>query len=49
MRSRRRLSPSLQREINASEVDASQGNETIIETLNNFGNVRSNGSREATD
>ena len=34
-------SPSLEREISASEAKASQGNETVIETLSNFGNVSS--------
>ena len=37
-RSRRLQSPSLERDLRASEVEASQGNETIIETLKSFDN-----------
>ena len=40
-RSRRGQSPSLERELSASEVETSQGNETVIETLSNFENVSS--------
>ena len=41
-RSRRTQSPSLERDLSASEVETSQGNETtIIETLSNFDNVSS--------
>ena len=40
-RSRQAQSPSLGRELSASEVGTSQGNETIIETLSNFENVSS--------
>ena len=40
-RSRRGQSPSLQRELSASEIETSQGNETVIETLSNFENVSS--------
>ena len=38
-RSMRGQSPSVEREMSASEAEASQGNETVIETLSNFGNV----------
>ena len=37
-RSRQAQSPSLERELSASEVGTSQGIETLIETLSNFGN-----------
>ena len=40
-RSRRGHSPSLERELSTSEVETSQGNETVIETLSNFENVSS--------
>ena len=40
-RSRRGQSPSLERELSTSEVETSQGNETVIETLSNFENVSS--------
>ena len=40
-RSRRGRSPSLERELSASEIETSQGNETVIETLSNFENVSS--------
>ena len=40
-RSRRGESPSLERELSASEIETSQGNETVIETLSNFENVSS--------
>ena len=40
-RSRRGQSPSLERELSASEIETSQGNETVIETLSNFENVSS--------
>ena len=40
-RSRRGQSPSLERELSASEIETSQGNETVIETLGNFENVGS--------
>ena len=40
-RSRRIQSPSLERELSASEIETSQGNETVIETLSNFENVSS--------
>ena len=40
-RSRRGQSPSLERELSASERETSQGNETVIEALSNFGNVSS--------
>ena len=35
-RSRRGQSPSLERELSTSEIETSQGNETVIETLSNF-------------
>ena len=38
-RSRRGQSPSLERELSTSEIETSQGNETVIETLSNFENV----------
>ena len=40
-RSRRGQSPSLERQLSASEIETSQGNETVIETLSNFENVSS--------
>ena len=40
-RPRRGQSPSLERELSASEKETSQGNETVIETLSNFENVSS--------
>ena len=40
-RSRRGQSPSLERELSTSEIETSQGNESVIETLSNFENVRS--------
>ena len=40
-RSRRGQSPSLERELSTSEIETSQGNETVIETLCNFENVSS--------
>ena len=40
-RSRRGQSPSLERELSASEIEPSQGNETVIEILSNFENVSS--------
>ena len=40
-RSRRGRSPSLERELSASEIETSQGNVTVIETLSNFDNVSS--------
>ena len=40
-RSRRGQSPSLERELSTSEIETSQGNETVIETLSNFENVSS--------
>ena len=40
-RSRRGQSPSLERELSASEIETSQGNETVIQTLSNFENVSS--------
>ena len=40
-RSRRIQPPSLERELSASEIETSQGNETVIETLSNFENVSS--------
>ena len=40
-RSRRGQSPSLERELSTSEIETSQGNETVIETLGNFENVSS--------
>ena len=40
-RSRRGQSPSLERELSTSEIETSQGNETVIETLSNFGSVSS--------
>ena len=40
-RSRRGQSPSLERELSASEVETSQGNETVIEFLSNFENISS--------
>ena len=46
-RFRRGQSPSLEKDLSASEAEASQGNETMIETLSNFDNVSSVRSREA--
>ena len=40
-RSRQGQSPSLERGLSASEIETSQGNETVIETLSNFQNVSS--------
>ena len=40
-RSRRAQSPSLERDLSASEVGTSQGNQTIIETRSTFENVSS--------
>ena len=40
-RSRHAQSPSVERDLSASEVETSQGNETTIETLSNFKNVGS--------
>ena len=40
-KSRQAQSPSLQTDLSTSEVGTSQGTETIIETLSNFGNVDS--------
>ena len=40
-RSRRGQSSSLERELSTSEIETSQGNETVIETLSNFENVSS--------
>ena len=40
-RSRRGQLPSLERELSTSEIETSQGNETVIETLSNFENVSS--------
>ena len=40
-RSRQAQSPSLERELSISEVETSQSNETVIETLGNFENVSS--------
>ena len=40
-RSRRGQSPSLERELSTSEIETSQGNGTVIETLSNFENVSS--------
>ena len=40
-RSRRGQSPSLERELSTSEIETSQGNETVIEILSNFENVSS--------
>ena len=40
-RSRRGQSPSLERELSTCEIETSQGNETVIETLSNFENVSS--------
>ena len=40
-RSKRGQSPSLERELSTSEIETSQGNETVIETSSNFGNVSS--------
>ena len=45
--SRRGQSPSLERDLSPSEAEASQGNEIVIETLNNFDNVSSVRHREA--
>ena len=39
--SRRGQSPSLERGLSTSEIETSQGNETVIETLSNFENVSS--------
>ena len=40
-RSRRGQSPSLERQLSTSEIETSQGNETVIETLSNFENFSS--------
>ena len=40
-RSRQGQPPSLERELSASEIETSQGNESVIETLSNFENVGS--------
>ena len=40
-RPRQGQSPSLERELSTSEIETSQGNETVIETLSNFENVSS--------
>ena len=40
-RSRRGQSPSLERELSTSEIETSQGNENVIETLGYFENVSS--------
>ena len=40
-RFRRGQSPSLERELSTSEIETSQGNETVIETSSNFENVSS--------
>ena len=40
-RSRRGQSPSIEKELSTSEIETSQGNETVIETLSNFENVSS--------
>ena len=40
-RSIRGQSPSPERELSTSEIETSQGNETVIETLSNFENVSS--------
>ena len=40
-RSRRGQSPSLERELSTSEIETTQGNVTVIETLSNFENVSS--------
>ena len=40
-RSRRGQSPLIERELSTSEIETSQGNETVIETLGNFENVSS--------
>ena len=45
-RSRGGKSPSLERDLSASEAEASQGNETMIETLCIFDNVSSVRDRE---
>ena len=47
-RSRRGQSPSLERELSTSEIESSQGNETVIETLSNFENVSSVRNEEIT-
>ena len=47
-RSRRGQPPSLERELSTSEIEASQGNETVIETLSNFENVSSVRNEEIT-
>ena len=45
-RSRRGQSPSLGREMSASEAEESQSDETTIVTLSDFDNVSSVGDRE---
>ena len=45
-RSKRGQSPSVERDLRASEAEASQGNETMIETLSNFDKVSSVRSKE---
>ena len=47
-RSRRNQSPSLERELSASEIETSQGNEVNIETLSNFQNTNSVRDEETT-
>ena len=47
-RSRRIQSPSLERELSASEIETSQGNEVNIETLSNFENTNSVRDEETT-
>ena len=47
-RSRLIQSPSLEKELSASEIETSQGNETVIETLSNFENVSSVRDEEVT-
>ena len=47
-RSRRIQSPSLERELCASEIETSQGNEVNIETLSNFENTNSVSDEETT-
>ena len=46
-RSRKGQSPSLEKNLSASEAETSQGVETMIETLSKFDNVSSVRDREA--
>ena len=47
-RSRQGQSPSLESKLSTSEIETTQGNETVIETLSNFENVSSVRNEEIT-